>query len=127
MEMTFEISFDLSDEYVYVKTAGHATPEGFDKMITGMINSPQWKPGGKQLIDHRNLNGKNLTSADLQQIGNIVKKYLKLIGFGKCAYLIPDSLGFGLVRMYELMGGEKLHQEMAVFYDMDEAVEWLKS
>jgi len=127
MEMTFEISFDLSDEYVYVKTAGHATPEGFDKMITGMINSPQWKPGGKQLIDHRNLNGKNLTAGDLQQIGNIVKKYLKQIGFGKCAYLIPDSLGFGLVRMYELMGGEKLHLEMAVFYDMDEAVEWLNN
>ena len=127
MNMTFEISFEFSEDFVYVKTAGQAAPVGFDRLMSALVNSPQWKADGKQLIDHRNLKGKNLTASDLQQIKDIVKKYLNQIGYGKCAYLIPDTLGFGLVRMYELMGGEQLHQDMAVFYDMEEAVEWLKS
>ena len=126
MEMTFEISFDQSDEFIYVKTAGNASPEGFDKLMTGIVNFPQFQPGGKQLIDHRNLKGKLITAAEVQQIRDVVKKYLKQIGYGKCAYLIPDALGYGLVRMYELMGGEELHKEMAVFYEMDEAVKWLR-
>ena len=127
MEMTFEISFNDSIKYVYVKTSGNASPDGFDKLMRAIVNFPQFQPGGKQLIDHRNLKGKNITATEMQQIKDVVKKYLKQIGYGKCAYLIPDTLGYGLVRMYELMGGEELHKEMAVFYNMEEAVAWLKS
>ena len=126
MDMTFEISFDTSEDYVYVKTAGHASPEGFDRLMTALVNSPQWKRDGKQIIDHRNLKGKNLRAGEIQQIKNIVSNYKEQIGHGKVAYVIPDTLGYGLVRMYELMGGQNLHREMAVFYTLDEAVEWLK-
>jgi len=28
--------------------------------------------------------------------------------------------------MYELLSGEDIHQEAAVFYAVDEAIEWLK-
>ena len=126
MDMTFEINFDLSEGYVYIKTAGHANPMGFDEMIKHLVNNPKWKPGTNQLVDHRNLKGKNLKSNEVELIKEIVNNYTDEIGFGKCAYVIPDTLGYGLVRMYEGMGGDRLHGDMAVFYDLDEAVNWLK-
>ena len=126
MSMTFEINFDLSDDYVYVMTSGYATSEGFDSLLTEIVNSPKWQTGNRLLIDHRKLNLNKLTSADMNAIKDIVKKNSEKLGNGSCAFVMKDDLGFGLARMYELLGGGEIHLELAVFYNIDEAVDWLK-
>lgn len=126
MAMKFDINFNHLPDYVYIKTSGPASPQGFDKLLTEIVNSPKWKTGTKQLIDHRNLKAEKLLSTDVQRIMEIVGKHSKKLGVGNCAFVVKDNLGFGLIRMYELLGGENVHQEMAVFYNIEEAVEWLK-
>ena len=124
--MRFEINFDQSKEYVYIQTDGEASVSGFDKLLTAIVESPKWIPGTKQLVDHRKLKHDKLTSEDVQKIEAIVKKHGKKLGNGPCAFVVPGPLGFGLVRVYEGLGGEDIHQEIAVFYTIDEAVEWLR-
>lgn len=124
--MTFEIDFNQSPDYVYIRTAGKASVDGFDKILTGIVNSPNWKTGMKQLVDHSNLQVKYLNSSDMQQILEIVKKNSTKLGNGKCAFVMKNELGFGMARMYELIGGEKIHQGISVFYDINKAIEWLK-
>lgn len=125
--MNFEIHFDQSPEYVYVQTSGGASIRGFDKLLTAIVESPKWKTGTKQLIDHRELILNKITLDDMRTIENIVKKHIKRLGNGRCAFVVIDALGFGMARMYELIGGEAMHQQIRVFYTIEEAIEWLEA
>jgi hypothetical protein len=69
----------------------------------------------------------NLASDDIRIIEDIVKRHSKKMGNGRCALVVDDALGFGLARMYELIGGESVHQEVGVFYESDKAIEWLNT
>jgi hypothetical protein len=124
--MKFEINFEKSPEYVYIQTDGEASVRGFDELLTAIVESPNWITGKKQLVDHRKLKPEKLTSEDVRRIENVVKKHAKKLGDGRCAFVVSDALGFGLIRMYECFGGDEIHQESDVFYTIDEAVEWLR-
>ena len=124
--MEFKVNFDHMPDYVFVQTQGEASDRDFDDLITMLVNSPKWVVGTRQLVDHRELIMKNLSSDSMQRIMDIVKKHSKKLGNGRCAFVVKDALGFGIARMYELIGGESIHIEVGVFYSLNEAVEWLK-
>ena len=124
--MRFEINFEKSSEYVYIKTEGEASVSGFNELLTELIESSDWITGTKQLVDHRKLKLDKLKSVDMGIIRDIVKQHSEKLGNGRCAFVVSGSLGFGFVRMYELLGGNDIHQELAVFYEIDEAVNWLR-
>ena len=124
--MKFKINLDYMPDYVLIQTQGEASDDDFDDLLTELIDSPKWVVGTRQLVDHRELIMKNLTSNSMQRIRDIVKKHSKKLGNGRCAFVVKDALGFGIARMYELIGGESIHIEVGVFYSLNEAVEWLK-
>lgn len=124
--MEFKVNFDHMPDYVFVQTQGEASDRDFDDLLTMLVNSPKWVVGTRQLVDHRELIMKNLSSDSMQRIMDIVKKHSKKLGNGRCAFVVKDALGFGIARMYELIGGERIHIEVGVFYSLNEAVEWLK-
>ena len=124
--MKFKINFDHMPEYVLIRTAGEASDHDFDDLLTELVDSPRWVAGTNQLVDHRELIMKNLTSNSMERIKDIVKKHSKKLGYGRCAFVVKDALGFGIARMYELIGGEGIHIEVGVFYSLNEAAEWLK-
>ena len=124
--MKFKINFDHMPDYVLIQTQGEASDHDFDDLLTELIDSTKWVVGTRQLVDHRELVMKNLTSNSIQRIRDIVKKHSKKLGNGRCAFVVKDALGFGIARMYELIGGESIHIEVGVFYSLNEAVEWLK-
>ena len=124
--MKFKINFDHMPDYVLVQTQVEASDHDFDDLLTELVDSPKWVVGTRQLVDHRELIMKNLTSNSMQRIRDIVKKHSKKLGNGRCAFVVKDALGFGIARMYELIGGESIHIEVGVFYSLNEAVEWLK-
>ena len=124
--MKFKINFEKSPEYVYIQTDGEASVHGFDELLTAIVESPNWVTGTKQLVDHSKLKIEKLTGQDVRKIEDIVKKHAKKLGNGRCAFVVAGALGFGLVRMYELLGGQDIHQGVAVFFTIDEAVEWLR-
>ncbi|NNG01616.1 MAG: hypothetical protein HKM93_19665 [Desulfobacteraceae bacterium] len=123
--MNFEIIFDHMPAYVLIRTEGAALDRDFDDLLTTLVDSPEWTIGTDQLLDHRNLIGSYLTWDHLDRISSIIKKHAEKLGNGRCGFVVPSDTGFGLVRMYEMMGGESVHREVQVFYSMDEAVEWI--
>ena len=98
--MKFEINFEKSPEYVYIQTDGEASVRGFDELLTAIVECPNWITGSKQLVDHRKLKPEKLASEDVESIGDIVKKHANKLGNGRCAFVVSDTLGFGLIRMY---------------------------
>ena len=124
--MEFKIDFDHMPDYVLIQTQGEASDRDFDDLLTELVNSPRWVVGTRQVVDHRELIMKNLSSNSMQRIMDIVEKHSNKLGNGRCAFVVKDALGFGIARMYELIGGERVHIEVGVFYSLNEAVKWLK-
>ena len=124
--MEFEIMFDHMPEYVLIRTYGEASAQGFDNLLTTLVNSPEWVVGTRQLVDHRKLSAKHLTNDDMQKIEIISKKYGEQLGGGHVAFVVSNKVSFGMIRMYELLGGEKIHNEIRIFYSINEAAAWLK-
>lgn len=57
-------------------------------------------------------------------IGNIQQASEKRKG-GKAAWVVRDDFGFGMGRMFELMAEEKMQIEIMVFYEINEAKNWI--
>jgi len=124
--MKFEINFEHMPEYVLIQTEGEASAIGFDELLTTLVNSPKWVTGTDQIVDHRKLLMENLTSDKMKIIRGIVIMHSKQLGGGRCAFVIKGKFEFGMARMYELVGGDKIHIKVGVFRSINEAVEWLK-
>ena len=124
--MKSKINFDHMPEYTLITTEGEASIRGFDDLLRKIVDSPEWVFGTNQLIDHRKMMMGNLTSNNIQQIEYVVKRHSKKLGNGPCAFVVKDAFGFGITRMYELIGGENIHHKVRVFYSINEAAQWLK-
>ena len=124
--MEFEINFDNMPEYVLIRTEGEALVRDFDMLLTTLVDSPSWVTGTDQIVDHRKLMMGNVTPNDVKILEGIVKMHSKKLGNGRCAFVVKGNFEFGMVRMYELIGGGKIHIKVGVFQSINEAVEWLK-
>ncbi len=123
--MTYEIDFDHMPWYVSIRTFGTATVRGFDKLMSALVESPEWIPGTKQLVDHRGLDGMSLNRKDIEFIVLNSKKHGKKLGNGRCAFVVSDALAFALARMYSMLDADAVHSSSNVFYSPDEALAWL--
>ena len=124
--MEFDINFDNMPEYVLIRTEGEALVRDFDVLLTTMVDSPRWITGTDQIVDHRKLVMGNVTPNDVKILEGIVKMHSKKLGNGLCAFVVKGDFEFGMVRMYELIGGGKIHIKVGIFHSINEAVEWLK-
>ncbi len=124
--MKFEIDFSHLPDYVLIKTEGKASIEDVGTAFQAIVDSPKWKPGTKQLYDHRKSILRDFPAEDMRHMANIAKGYSEKLGNGACALVVKGSLGYGLARMYQMLGGEQVHRQVGIFYAIDEAIEWLK-
>ena len=124
--MKFEINFEHMPDYVLIRTEGEVSVRDFDELLTTLVDSPRWVTGTDQIVDHRKLLIDNLPSDDVLGIEDIVKIHIERLGNGRCAFIVKDALGFGFIRMYELIGGGDIHIKIEIFHSINEAVEWLK-
>jgi len=125
--MEIEIDFEKSPDYVYIRTEEEASVVGFDNLLRALTESPKWKTGAKQLVDHRKLIPDKLRLAEIEGIAEVVEKYSPRLGRGRCAFVVNNRYEVGIVRMYEGLGGVNLHQESDIFLTLEEAEEWLGS
>ena len=124
--MKFEIDFSPLPDYVLIKSEGEASVEDFENILKTLAQSPRWKPGTKQLFDHRNLIVNDIFIAEMRQLVNVVRSHTSEYGSGPWAFVVQDPVSFALSQVYELLGGAALHPQFAVFYSIDEAIKWLK-
>ena len=78
--MKFKINFEHMPEYVLIQTEDEASVDGFDELLTTLVNSPKWVTGTDQIVDHRKLLMENLTLDNMKIIKEIVKIHSKKLG-----------------------------------------------
>ena len=118
--------FRVGDGFIEVKTYGRAELGGFEGMIKGIVEHPQWAPGGSLLIDHSELDLSDFTPADNKAIVTIVEGMKARLGRARCAFVMPHDLHFGLMRMWEFLVLEHWEGITMTFRSRDAAISWLK-
>lgn len=128
--MNYEI--DYRDGIFFVRTFGKVQLEGVYQYFNDLFNHPEWKKGSLLLADHRALD-KNWSDVKIFDIANKVvasmTKYTdKLEGTRIAALYVLGSNVSTDFSLYEtLLKYLKIPVERKVFYDMNEALEWLRS
>lgn len=124
--MNFILDFENMPHYALLRTRGPASVDGFREMVKTLVESPEWKFGTPQIVDHRELDVTAISTDELKEIKNIVLEFSEKMGTGPCAFVMGDELGFGFARMYEITGGDTVHSIVEVFYSFRDALIWIK-
>ena len=68
------------------------------------------------------------TREHIEEVLAVAKRYAPLRKDGRTAILAPNTLDYGIARMYEIISENKGHPvSHSVFRDRDEAMRWLTS
>jgi hypothetical protein len=121
-----QFSARYHDGIFEVTTSGDANLQGFSDFVKVIFEHEEWKPGGRILCDHTELNAGPLTVDDVQDIANISRKYKAQFGNAKVATLVSRDLEYGMARMWEVfVESEVWDASEELFRDRDNAVAWL--
>ncbi len=70
----------------------------------------------------------NFADIDSQAVRSVLPGFVSMskdLPELKRAIVVDSDLGFGMMRMLQLLGEDKFHYEIRVFRERDEAIEWL--
>jgi hypothetical protein len=93
-----------------------------------LISQPEFGSDLKVISDHSNLDGSELTAADVAQIADLRMAFTGETGMRSAVVVGPNApLKFGLARMFEAYAGSKGDDSVKVFETVEEAMAWLEA
>ena len=120
--MKFERSIDTEARIVILKVDGDLGDRDLLSLADALERDPEVLRDFALLIDLREANGREVTSAGVQALA---ARSLVLSRESRRAVVVPSNLGFGMARMYEMLS-EKRGGAARVFRDYSEALRWLE-
>jgi hypothetical protein len=109
---------------VTITASGPAAPAGLIDCVNELVADPRFHPGARILIDDTNLDFSPLQSQDVRTVAQTVIRVDERLGNSRIAIVVPNTLAYGLARMFELLAGDAKVEVMA-FYSHDDAATWL--
>ena len=90
-----------------------------------VLTHPDYQPGMKSLSDMRDVSHQ-LTAGDVRRIAQVVASNHEEPVNARAAIVVSKTAAYGLSRMLQIhLEGEGLPMAVSVFYDVDEARQWL--
>lgn len=89
--MKYDFDFSNMPDYVLIKTGQFAVVEDFYKLLKDLQASPKWVKGAPLIIDHKYLDLKKMTFADVKMILSIFNFNDKKLQSKKCAFVIQSD------------------------------------
>ena len=99
--------------------------ETLEKILTYITdNFDLWKDKNT-LWDVREFNFNNLNHEIMESFTEKIIPVTKSREGLKTAFVVKDDLAFGMTRMLQMLYTEKLHMDVNIFKNMDDAIDWL--
>jgi hypothetical protein len=117
-----ERTVDSKARVVVLEVIGDLGDRGLFELASELEKAPGVESDFSLLIDLRQANGRQVTSAGVQALA---MRSLVLSPASRRAVVVPTDLGFGMARMYEMLS-EKRGGATRVFRDYDEARRWVE-
>jgi hypothetical protein len=119
--MAIRIDISIENRLVYVHYAGLVDDELLLGADDDLRANADFQPHFDQIADLSSAHGQDVTRQGIQSLVNRPPLFGKE---SRRAIVVSNELGFGLVRMFELMRDSSAG-EIRVFKDIDEAYAWL--
>ena len=116
----------IQEEFALIHVSGTAGPSGFSSTAVTLLAIPEWKTNMNILIDYSDLNLSHVTTKDVDILAQSLAPHKEQLGSGFCAIVNTKPLDFGLGRIWQVFMEEYTNLRVAVFYDIDEAKNWLQ-
>ncbi|HET7535685.1 MAG TPA: hypothetical protein VFJ90_04475 [Candidatus Didemnitutus sp.] len=117
--MPTDYVIDVPRRVIFSTTTGNSSLQEIKEHHTRLMQDPSFAPSFNQLLDLRQLEGHNATTADLMALAE-----RNVFGAGsRRAIVVSQDVHYGLARMFEMM--RQGEEEIMVFRDIAEARQWL--
>ncbi len=124
--MEFELSWGGDPEDLLVRMSGVAQAEDLEALREA-VEDPRWRPGLRVLLDERQLDWSEMSSADIERRAAFLAENRDLIGHNYTAVVTSKSSDFGMLRMEQALIERRVPYELGIFRTLEEARAWLRS
>lgn len=115
--------YDPQKQALYGTMKGELTIEEFRSVGEGITSSASHSPSIRSIWDLRELDFTKITPQFVRACVDI-RTSLPERHPARIAFVVDDDLGFGMMRMFEILG-DSLDDTTMVFRDLSDAEEWL--
>jgi hypothetical protein len=125
--LAFEVAFGGDGpEDLLIRAEGTPERGEFERFYAELVRDPRFRAGLRILADYGAVDVARLTKDDIASIAESVASREELWGGARLAVVVTNTLGYGFIRMAELMAG--LEQVVVrPLYSVDDARDWLRS
>ena len=125
--MNHSIVIDRQVGLILVSAHGVASMEGIQSYIADLMKPPCSEVKFNMLTDFRDVDMRGLSADDVRNVAWLVRQRLDEVLAVKHAVVVSQPLSFGFARMYQSLNDQVDPQDFKIFYDIDEAREWVCS
>lgn len=110
---------------IIIRLTGKASFQQMALYLRSLIRYPHWEPGSSILLDCRQLSVRHLTTSVIFDIADLFKINGPQLGDGLWAFVMKNTVGYGLARMWQELTTEEVNFSSRIFTTVREALEWL--
>ncbi len=121
--MSIDVHYDPEKRALYGVFSGDLSVEEFVSTLKEAVSANLYPPSVRTIWDLTGLNFSTISRETIYKLIH-VRATQQERHPAKIAFVAPDDLGFGMLRMYEIIG-DNLGDEIKVFRDYSEAEAWL--
>lgn len=122
---TIAIEFDSAARRRVARFVGDIEDEHILGTYARLAESPDYDYAADDLVDLTDVTRFDVTSDGLRQVMGFFSGADQLGIHTRLAIVAPADVVYGVSRMYQMLRGDDVPEEIAVFRDMDEAKAWL--
>jgi hypothetical protein len=125
MTAPIEFSYDVESR---IRTATFRGVVGDRDLLTAyeeLLRDPDYAPEAHDLVDLRRVERFEVTTEALRRLIDMFRPIDRLGHRTRLAIVAGSDHAYGMGRMYEMMRGDDVPEEIEVFRDMDAALRWL--
>ena len=120
-----EFAFDPARRLRTARFHGVVRDDDLAGAYQALVASPDYDAGADDLVDLRGVTHLGVTSEGLRGIMELFAPIDDLGIATRLAIVAPNDAVYGVSRMYEMLRGDGVPEEISVFRDVDEAMRWL--
>ncbi|MFA5834969.1 MAG: hypothetical protein WDA22_15945 [Bacteroidota bacterium] len=120
-------SFDIETNIRTATYSGSISDGELIASYQALLTRPDYNPTAKDLVDLRLVDRFNVSSEALRNLISMYNPKDRLGHRPRLAIISASDFTYGMSRIYEMLRGDEVSEEIHIFRNYDDAVLWLQS
>ena len=122
--MQVEVSIDRELKLAVIRITGDLLLGEVARQAAAFVERPDVVPGMPAIFDLREVDFGSFGAADSRSLGDVNRRLAARRGSARVALLVDSDLGYGVLRMHEVLG-QTPNLQVRVFRNLMEAQHWV--